>query len=121
MSHHRWLIFNVERSLLRQRLSSKESIFQSVTRPHYTIEDIIQSKLGFNFERIEKFEPFGRVPNFNLTWWAKYLPDIIEPAMIDMISLLQRLGYNPTRTDIEQYETKDLAPRKKFIRNIFLI
>jgi len=82
-----------------------------VIRPHYTIEDIIHSKLGFNFERIEEFEPFERVPNFNLTWWAKYLPDIIEPAMVDMISLLQRLGYNPTRTDIEQYETKDLAPR----------
>ena len=89
-----------------------------MTRPHYTIEDIIHSKLGLNIERIEEFEPFERVPNFNLTWWAKYLPDIIEPAMVDMISLLQRLGYNPTRTDIEQYETKDLAPRKKFRRKM---
>jgi hypothetical protein len=83
-----------------------------IIRPLETINNLVFSKLRLPIAQFDDFEIAERMPNYNLTNWSSYIPESTESILIDMLPLLERLGYRPDITDATQYKKIDLNPRK---------
>jgi len=81
-----------------------------ILRPIETIQNLVYTKLRLPIGQFDDFEISEKNENYNLTMWSSYLPESTESILIDMLPLLQRLGYRPDITDVSQYKKIDLNP-----------